>query len=331
MFEGLMGLAFLLGGGLLFLLIVFTTFIPIPLWLEAKACSVRVGLIDLFIMRFRGIPPTTVVRALIMGSKSNLVGIDKDQLETHFLSGGNVQLVIDALISADRARLPLDFRTATAIDLAGRNVLEAVQMCVTPKVIKTQLVENMAKDGIQVKAKAQITVKANIQKLVGGAGVDTILARVGEGICTRIGSCENHKEVLENPDSISEEVEKRDLDKNTAFEILSIDIADVDVGKNVGAGLQIEQAEADKQIAEAKAAQRVANARASKEENIAKEQDMKARLIEAQAKVPEAMADALRAGRLGVHDYHQIRNMEADTKMRSSIAEQEPDLEITRR
>ncbi|MBT3785303.1 flotillin-like protein FloA [bacterium] len=329
MFESLFGLALLGGAGLLFLLIVFTAFIPIPLWLEAKACSVQVSLLDLFFMRFRGVPPSTIVRSLIQASKASLGDITKDHLETHFLSGGNVEVVINALISADRARIPLDFRTATAIDLAGRNVLEAVQMCVTPKVIKTHMVENMAKDGIQVKARAQVTVKANIQKLVGGAGVDTILARVGEGICTRIGSCDNHKEVLENPDSISREVEKRDLDKNTAFEILSIDIADVDVGKNIGAGLQIEQAEADKQIAEAKAAQRVANARALKEENLAKEQEMQARLIDAQSQIPMAMAEALKSGKLGVQDYYQLKNVEADTDMRKSIAHLGPELELS--
>lgn len=307
-------------------MVVFTSFIPIPLWLEAKACGASVGLLDLFLMRFRGTPPAIIVRSLIMASKAKLMEISVDQLEAHYLSGGNVQRVIDALISADKARLPLDYNTATAIDLAGRDVLDAVQMCVTPRVIKTNLVENMAKDGIQVKARAQITVKANIQKLVGGAGEDTILARVGEGICTRIGSCSNHKEVLENPDSISHEVEKRDLDKNTAFEILSIDIADVDVGRNVGAGLQIEQAEADKQIAEAKAAQRVANARATKEEMIAKEQEMKARLIEAEAEVPMAMAEALKSGHLGVMQYQQLKNVEADTQMRHSISHMGPEL-----
>jgi len=329
MFEGLFGFALLGGAGLLFLIIMFTAFIPIPLWLEAKACSVKVGLLDLFFMRFRGVPPTIIVRSLIQASKANLAGIEKEHLESHYLARGNVELVIDALISADRARIPLDLRTATAIDLAGRDVREAVQMCVTPKVIKTHMVENMAKDGIQVKARAQVTVKANIQKLVGGAGVDTILARVGEGICTRIGSCTDHKEVLENPDSISREVEKRDLDKNTAFEILSIDIADVDVGKNIGAGLQIEQAEADKQIAQAKAAQRVANARAAKEENLAKEQEMKALLIEAEAQIPMAMAEALKSGKLGVQDYYQLKNVEADTEMRNSIAHLGPELELS--
>ena len=324
--EGLLPLIFILGGFGVFGLIVFTTFIPIPLYLEAKTCGARVGLLDLFLMRFRGIPPTTLVKALIMSTKAGIAGVDLAELETHHLSGGNVQLVIDALVSADKARLPLDYNTATAIDLAGRNVLQAVQMCVTPKVIETELVANMAKDGIQVKAKARITVKANIQKLVGGAGEDTILARVGEGICTRIGSCIDHKEVLENPDSISKEVEKRDLDKNTAFEILSIDIADVDVGKNIGAGLQIEQAEADKQIAEAKAAQRVANARAAREEMVAKEQEMKAKLIESQSEVPMALALALKEGKMGVLDYYQMKNVEADTEMRSAIAHLGPDL-----
>ncbi len=326
--EGLISLIVLGAGALLFGFIVFTTFIPIPLYLEAAACGARIGLMDLFLMRFRGIPPSIIVKAMIMLTKANVPGADKAQLENHFLSGGNVQLVVDALISASKARLPLDFNTATAIDLAGRNVLQAVQMCVTPKVIKTDLVENMAKNGIQVKARAQITVKANIQKLVGGAGEETILARVGEGICTRIGSCTNHAEVLENPDSISEAVESRDLGKDTAFEILSIDIADVDVGRNVGAGLQIEQAEADKSIAEAKAAQRVANARALKEEMFAKEQEMRANLVEAEAKIPQAIGHAMRAGNLGVMDYYKLKNVEADTDMRNSISKLGPDLDL---
>ena len=324
-----MGLLLLGLGAFFFLLIVFTSFIPIPLWLEAKTCHVRVGLLDLFLMRFRGVPPQIIVKSLIQASKANLGGVEKDDLEAHYLAKGNVELVIDALISASRAAIPLDYVTATAIDLAGRNVLEAVQMCVTPKVIKTHMVENMAKDGIQVKARAQVTVKANIQKLVGGAGEETILARVGEGICTRIGSCTDHKEVLENPDSISREVEKRDLDKHTAFEILSIDIADVDVGKNIGANLQIDQSEADKKIAEAKAAQRVANARALKEENLAKEQEMRALLVEAEAKIPMAMAEALKTGKLGVQQYYDLKNLEADTQMRNSIAHLGPELELS--
>lgn len=326
--PGLISMIVLGAGFGLFGLIVFTTFIPIPLYLEAKACGARIGLLDLFLMRFRGIPPTVIVKALIMLTKANVPGADRAQLENHVLSGGDVQRVVAALISASKARLPLDFDTATAIDLAGRDVHQAVQMCVTPKVIKTELVENMAKDGIQVKARAQITVKANIQKLVGGAGEETILARVGEGICTRIGSCLNHAEVLENPDSISEAVESRDLGKDTAFEILSIDIADVDVGRNIGAGLQIEQAEADKSIAEAKAAQRVANARALKEEMFAKEQEMRAKLVESEASIPMALSHAMKSGNLGVMDYYKLKNVEADTQMRSSIGKLSPELEV---
>ncbi|MCO4782825.1 MAG: flotillin-like protein FloA [Candidatus Cloacimonetes bacterium] len=318
--EGIFGLLGLGLGGLFFLLIVFTQFIPVFLWLEAKACGVKVGLLDLFLMRFKGVPPAYIVKPLIMGHKANIEHITIGQLEAHYLARGNVQIVIEALVSADKAQLDLDFRTATAIDLAGRNVLEAVQMCVTPKVINTELVENMAKDGIQVVAKARITVKANIHKLIGGAGVDTILARVGEGICTRIGSCHNHKEVLENPDSISQEVERRNLDENTAFEILSIDIADVNVGKNIGAHLRAEQAETDKLIAEAKAAQRMANARAAKEEMKAKEQEMRALLVEAEAQLPLALAQALKEGKIGALDFYKLQNLESDTSMRNAIA-----------
>lgn len=321
-FLGLIGIA---GGGLLFLFIVFTSFIPIPLWLEAKTCGAHVGLIDFLLFRFRGINPTHLVKPLIMASKAD-IGINLDQLETHLLSGGDVDRVVAALISASSAKLPLDFQTAAAIDKAGRDVLEAVRVCVTPKVIITNFVENVAKDGIQVMAKAQITVKANINRLVGGAGEETIVARVGEGICTRIGSCNSHKEVLENPDSISEYVISKGLDRNTAYEILSIDIADVNVGKNVGAALQIDQAEADKKIAEAKASERVANARAEREEMIAKEQESKARLVDAQAKIPLAMAEALMSGKLTVMDYHKLKNVEADTQMRQSIAHLGPEL-----
>lgn len=323
--EGIFGLLGLGLGGLFFVLIVFTQFIPVFLWLEAKACGVKVGLLDLFMMRFKGVPPAYIVRPLIMGYKANIEHITIGQLEAHYLARGNVQIVIEALVSADKAQLDLDFRTATAIDLAGRNVLEAVQMCVTPKVINTELVENMAKDGIQVVAKARITVKANIHKLIGGAGVDTILARVGEGICTRIGSCDNHKEVLENPDSISQEVERRNLDENTAFEILSIDIADVNVGKNIGAHLRAEQAETDKLIAEAKAAQRMANARAAKEEMKAKEQEMRALLVESEAKLPLALAQALQEGKIGALDFYKLQNLESDTSMRNAIASNSED------
>ncbi|MBW7874568.1 MAG: flotillin-like protein FloA [Candidatus Cloacimonetes bacterium] len=326
--EALIPFIILGGGGFLFILVLFTTFIPIPLWLEARTCGADVGLIDFLFFRFRGINPTTLVKPLIMGTKADL-GVELKRLETHHLAGGDVQRVVDALISASSAKLPLDFNTAAAIDRAGRDVLQAVRMCVTPKVIMTGMVENMAKDGIQVKAKAQITVKANIHRLVGGAGEETILARVGEGICTRIGSCTSHKEVLENPDSISEYVLSKGLDKNTAFEILSIDIADVDVGENIGAKLQIDQADADKRIAEAKAAQRVANARAEREEMYAREQESKAKLIDAQAKIPMALAEALLSGKLAVMDYHRLKNIEADTQMRQSIAHLGPELELS--
>lgn len=302
--------------------------VPWALYIEARTCGASVGLVELFLMRFRGVSPHRVVRPLIMATKAELF-ISLKELETHLLSGGDVESVISALISAKKARLPLDFNTATAIDLAGRNVHQAVQMCVTPKVITTQMVENMAKDGIQVRAKAKVTVKADINKLVGGAGEETVLARIGEGICTRIGSCKSHKEVLENPDSISDAVMSKGLDRQTMFEILSIDIADVDVGQNIGAKLLIDQAEADKQIAQAQAAQRVANAKAAKEEMIAQEQEMKAKLVEAQASIPMALADALRKGHIAAMDYHRMKNIEADTLMRESIAHLGPELELT--
>jgi uncharacterized protein YqfA (UPF0365 family) len=310
------------------LFILFTTFIPMHLWLEARTCGAKVSLLDLFLMRLRGVSPPRVVKPLIMATKSEL-DLTLKELETHLLSGGDVQVVINSLISAKKAKLPLDFNTATAIDLAGRDVHMAVQMCVTPKVITTQMVENIAKDGIQVKARAKVTVKADINKLVGGAGEETILARVGEGICTRVGSCVSHKEVLENPDSISDAVMSKGLDRQTMFEILSIDIADVDVGQNIGAKLQIDQAEADKQIAQARASQRVANAKATKEEMVAREQEMKAKLIEAQASIPMALAEALRSGNITVMDYHKMKNLEADTTMRESIAHLGPELELS--
>ena len=322
--EGLFGLILLGAGALVFGLVVFTTFIPIPLYLEAAACGARISLLDLFLMRFRGIPPSIIVKAMIMLTKANVPGADKAQLENHFLSGGNVQLVVDALISASKANLPLDFNTATAIDLAGRNVLQAVQMCVTPKVIKTDLVENMAKNGIQVKARAQITVKANIQKLVGGAGEETILARVGEGIVSSIGSSSSHKEVLENPDRISKLVLERGLDAGTAYEILSIDIADIDIGKNIGAILQTDQAEADLKVAEAKAEERRAMAVAAEQEMIAKAQEARAKVILAEAEVPKAMAGAFKEGNLGILDYYKFQNIQADTEMRESIADNKP-------
>ncbi|MBT7688290.1 MAG: flotillin-like protein FloA, partial [Flavobacteriales bacterium] len=264
-------------------------------------------------------PPAIVVNAMI-GAKKAGITISSDQLEAHYLAGGHVQNVVNALISADKANIPLDFNMATAIDLAGRNVFEAVTMSVNPKVIDTPPVTAVAKDGIQLIAKARVTVRANIKQLVGGAGEDTILARVGEGIVTSIGSSESHKKVLENPDSISKVVLARGLDSGTAFEILSIDIADVDIGKNIGAELQIDQAEADKNIAQAKAEERRAMAVAEEQEMKAKAQEARAKVIEAEAEIPMAISEAFRSGHLGVMDFQRYKNIQADTEMRDSIA-----------
>ncbi len=298
---------------------VLLYFVPVGLWFQAILTGTSVPLLQLVFMRWRKVPPAIVVNAMIAAKKAGIV-ITSDQLEAHFLAGGHVQNVVNALISADKANIPLDFNMATAIDLAGRNVFEAVTMSVNPKVIDTPPVTAVAKDGIQLIAKARVTVRANIKQLVGGAGEDTILARVGEGIVTSIGSAESHKKVLENPDSISKVVLSRGLDSGTAFEILSIDIADVDIGKNIGAELQIDQAEADKNIAQAKAEERRAMAVAEEQEMKAKAQEARAKVIEAEAEVPRAISEAFRNGSLGVMDYQRYKNIQADTDMRDSIA-----------
>jgi len=303
----------------LILLWVILYFIPVGLWFQAILSDVRVPLIQLVFMRWRKVPPTTIVNALIEGKKAGLE-LNHNDLEAHYLAGGKVTKVVDALVSAEKANLDLDFRTATAIDLAGRDVFEAVQMSVNPKIISTPPVTAVAKDGIQLIAKARVTVRANIRQLVGGAGEETVLARVGEGIVSSIGSSSSHKAVLENPDLISKLVLSKGLDAGTAFEILSIDIADIDIGINIGAKLQMEQADADKNIAQAKAEERRAMAVALEQEMKAKAQEARARVIEAEAEIPKAMADAYRSGNLGVMDYLKVKNIEADTGMRESIA-----------
>jgi uncharacterized protein YqfA (UPF0365 family) len=301
------------------MLIVLAWAVPVRLWIEAVFAGVRVGLGDLIGMRLRKVSPAAVVRPLIAATKAGITLTPK-QLEGHFLAGGHVDRVVKALISADKANIVLPFQQAAAIDLAGRDVLEAVKVSVNPKVINTPKVAAMAKDGIQLIAIARVTVRANINRLVGGAGEDTILARVGEGIVSTIGSAASHKAVLENPDNISKTVLAKGLDAGTAYEILSIDIADVDVGKNIGAELQTDQAEADKRIAQAKAEERRAMAVAVEQEMKARVQEMRARVVEAEAQVPLAMADAFRAGNLGIMDYARYRNVSADTEMRQSIA-----------
>lgn len=314
------------GIGLYFLVMIFALiglwlifyFVPVGMWFSALLSGVKVPLIQLVFMRWRKVPPSVIVKALINSTKAGLV-LSRDELEAHYLAGGNVINVVNALISADKANIPLDFKMATAIDLAGRNVLEAVQMSVNPKVIDTPPVAAVAKDGIQLIAKARVTVRANIKQLVGGAGEDTVLARVGEGIVSSIGSAQSHKQVLENPDSISKVVLSKGLDAGTAFEILSIDIADIDVGKNIGAMLQMDQANADKNIAQAKAEERRAMAVALEQENKALAQEMKAKVIQAEAEIPLAMAEAFRAGNIGIMDYYRLKNIDADTNMRDSI------------
>ncbi|WPZ08876.1 flotillin-like protein FloA [Roseivirga spongicola] len=305
-------------GGIV-LLFVFLYFVPVNLWITAQFSNVRVGLLELVFMRIRKVPPRIVVDAMITATKAGLELTTTD-LETHYLAGGNVPSVIKALISADKANINLTFKQATAIDLAGRDVFEAVQISVNPKVITTPKVAAVAADGIQLMAIARVTVRANIQQLVGGAGEDTILARVGEGIVTSIGSAGTHKQVLENPDKISKLVLQRGLDAGTAFEILSIDIADVDVGTNIGATLQTDQAQADLKVAEAKAEERRAMAVASEQEMKAKSQEARAKVIEAEAEIPRAIAEAFRSGNLGVMDYYKFENIKADTDMRESIA-----------
>jgi uncharacterized protein YqfA (UPF0365 family) len=303
-------------------LIILIYFIgsAISLWVQALVSGARVGLFNIVFMRFRKVPPKLVVNTKIMAVKAGLEGITTNDLESHYLAGGDLMRVVQALIAADKANIDLKFNRAAAIDLAGRNVLEAVQMSVNPKVIKTPLVAAMAKDGIQLKAVSLVTVRANLDRLVGGAGEETILARVGEGIVSSIGSAESHKSVLENPDSISKRVLEKGLDAGTAFEILSIDIADVDVGKNIGAELATDRAEADKKIAQAKAEERRAMAFAVEQEMKARVQQMRAKVVEAEAEVPMAMAEAFRNGNLGVMDYLKIRNIQADTQMRDTIA-----------
>lgn len=312
--------AFLIIGGIIFL-VLFFHYVPFFLWLSAKVSGVNISLVQLFLMRIRNVPPYIIVPGMIEAHKAGLQNITRDELEAHYLAGGHVERVVHALVSASKANIELPFQMATAIDLAGRDVFEAVQMSVNPKVIDTPPVTAVAKDGIQLIAKARVTVRANIRQLVGGAGEDTILARVGEGIVSSIGSSENHKSVLENPDSISKLVLRKGLDAGTAFEILSIDIADIDIGKNIGAALQIDQANADKNIAQAKAEERRAMAVAATEQEMkAKAQEARAKVIEAEAEVPKAMAEAFRNGNLGIMDYYRMKNIEADTSMRENIA-----------
>ena len=303
----------------IFLLWLIFYFIPVGLWFNALVSGVNISLLQLILMRWRKVPPQIIVRNLIAAKKAGL-NLNRNELEAHYLAGGHLNLVVQALISADKANMNLDFKTATAIDLAGRNVFEAVQMSVNPKVINTPPVAAVAKDGIQLIAKARVTVRTNIKQLVGGAGEETVLARVGEGIVTSIGSALSHKQVLENPDSISRVVLGKGLDSGTAFEILSIDIADIDVGKNIGAQLQIDQANADKNIAQAKAEERRAMAVALEQEMKAKAQEARAKVIEAEAEVPLALAAAFREGNLGVMDYYRLENIKADTSMRDAIA-----------
>jgi len=308
--------------GIIILLIVFLYFVPVGLWFSALVSGVRISLLQLFLMRFRKVPPGVIVRAMIEGTKAG-IPLNRNDLEAHFLAGGHVANVVHALVSASKANIQLSFNMATAIDLAGRDVFEAVQMSVNPKVINTPPVTAVAKDGIQLIAKARVTVRANIRQLVGGAGEETVLARVGEGIVSSIGSAHSHKEVLENPDFISRTVLEKGLDAGTAFEILSIDIADIDIGKNIGAGLQIDQAEADKNIAQAKAEERRAMAVALEQEMRAKAQEARAKVIEAEAQIPLAISEAFRTGNLGVMDYMRYKNIMADTSMRDSIATDE--------
>ena len=299
---------------------IFLYYVPFMLWINAVVSGVHISLVQLFLMRIRKVPPAKIVNCMIEAHKAGLTDVKRDGLEAHYLAGGHIERVVHALVSASKAGIELPFQMATAIDLAGRDVFEAVQMSVNPRVIDTPPVTAVAKDGIQLIAKARVTVRANIKQLVGGAGEDTILARVGEGIVSSIGSAESHKMVLENPDSISKLVLSKGLDDGTAFEILSIDIADIDVGKNIGAQLQMDQAEADKNIAQAKAEERRSMAIASEQEMKAKAQEARAKVIEAEALVPQAMAEAFRNGNLGIMDYYRMQNMQADTTMRETIA-----------
>ena len=323
MIDGMPGMigSLLLIALLVIVLAVFFSFVPVGLWISAVASNARVGIFTLIGMRLRRVKPAVIVLPRVRATKAN-IPVNIDQLESHFLAGGKVGRVVDALIAAHRANLSLSFERAAAIDLAGRDVLEAVRMSVKPKIIETPPVVAVAKDGIEVKAIARVTVRANLERLVGGAGEETVIARVGEGIVTTVGSSNSHKEVLENPDSISERVLSKGLDSGTAFEILSIDIADIDLGRNIGARLQIEQAEADKQIAQARAEERRAKAIAQEQEMKALVEEMKAKVVEAEAEVPKAMAEAFRSGNLGIMDYYRMQNMKADTSMREAISKE---------
>ncbi|MCM1356659.1 MAG: flotillin-like protein FloA [Staphylococcus sp.] len=305
---------------LVIIICIFFYYVPFFLWISARVSGVRISLMQLFLMRIRKVPASVIVRALIEAHKAGLNDVTRDDLEAHYLAGGNVEKVVHALVSASKANIDLGFKMATAIDLAGRDVFQAVQMSVNPKVIETPHVTAVAKDGIQLIAIARVTVRANIRQLVGGAGEDTVLARVGEGIVSSIGSSESHKQVLENPDNISKLVLRKGLDSGTAFEILSIDIADIDIGKNIGAALQIDQAQADKSIAQAKAEERRAMAIALEQEMRAKAQEARAKVIEAEAELPRAMAQAFLSGNLGIMDYYRMKNIESDTNMRQNIA-----------
>lgn len=310
-----------IGLGAIFAIWLIFYFIPVGIWFKALVSGVRISLLQLVFMRWRKVPIAIIVNSLIAATKAGL-NLSRNALEAHYLAGGNVTKVVNALISADKANMNIDFQTATAIDLAGRDVLEAVKMSVNPKVIDTPSVAAVAKDGIQLIAKARVTVRTNIRQLVGGAGEETVIARVGEGIVSSIGSAMTHKSVLENPDSISKVVLNKGLDSGTAFEILSIDIADIDVGKNIGAVLQMDQANADKNIAQAKAEERRAMAVAQEQEMKAKAEEARANLIQAEAEIPKAIAEAFREGNLGIMDYQRYQNIKADTRMRDSIAEQ---------
>ena len=303
----------------IFIVSLFLHFVPIGLWISARAAGVNVGIFNLVGMRLRRVIPSKIVLPLVKANKAGL-DVNANQLEAHYLAGGDVDRVVDALIAAQRATMSLTFERAAAIDLAGRDVLEAVQMSVNPKVIETPFISAVAQNGIELKVRARVAVRANIDRLVGGAGEATVIARVGEGIVTSVGSAEDHSEVLENPDKISKTVLNKGLDAGTAFEILSIDIADVDVGRNIGARLQTDQAEADKRIAQAKAEERRAMAVAKEQEMHAYTQEMQAKVVEAQAEVPLATAQALREGNLGVMDYYSMRNILADTNMRNAVA-----------
>jgi uncharacterized protein YqfA (UPF0365 family) len=300
--------------------LIFFHYVPFFLWINALSANVRISLVQLFLMRLRRVPPHTIVYAMIEAHKAGLKNVTRDNLEAHYLAGGHVEQVVHALVSASKANIDLPFQMATAIDLAGRDVLEAVRMSVNPKVIDTPPVSAVAIDGIQLIAKARVTVRANIRQLVGGAGEETILARVGEGIVSSIGSAASHKSVLENPDSISKLVLRKGLDAGTAFEILSIDIADIDIGKNIGAVLQMDQAQADKNIAQARAEERRAMAIALEQEMKAKAQEARAKVIEAEAEVPKAMAEAFRSGNMGIMDFYRMKNIQSDTEMRDAIA-----------